>query len=122
MFLGGIPTGFYLVGEAVRRELYAWVSCQGEPFKGKNGQRLKGCVQYGTEFYSSQVDYAAIEGWFQVLERHVTVMMTDRIECLQQGKDTSKYNRSLAQALDSIRARSDYVQVSGCILYWMRRN
>lgn len=29
-----------------------------------------------------------------------------------QGKDTSKYNQSLAQALDSIRARSAYVEVS----------
>ena len=30
-----------------------------------------------------------------------------------QDKDVSKYNQSLAQALDSIRARSAYVEVCG---------
>lgn len=39
---------------------------------------------------------------------------------MTQGKDTSKYNQSLAQALDSVRARSAYVEVSaqcgaGCV-------
>jgi len=50
-------------------------------------------VKYGTEFYSSKADHTAIEAWFK-------------------NKDTSKYNQSLAQALDSIRARSDYVERS----------
>jgi hypothetical protein len=31
-----------------------------------------------------------------------------------QDKDTSKYNRSLAQALDSIQAKSAYVEVRVC--------
>ncbi|KJA27394.1 hypothetical protein HYPSUDRAFT_131428 [Hypholoma sublateritium FD-334 SS-4] len=69
--------------------------------------QLGSLVKYSTEYYSSEKDYAAIEAYFK-------------------GKDTSKYNQSLAQALDSVRARSAYVEVSaqretGCagLIIWL---
>ncbi|PPQ65107.1 hypothetical protein CVT24_003068 [Panaeolus cyanescens] len=50
-------------------------------------------VTYSSEYYSSMKDYAAIEAFYK-------------------DKDTSKYNKALAQALDSIRARAAYIEAS----------
>ncbi|KAH9483761.1 Aminopeptidase 2, mitochondrial [Psilocybe cubensis] len=61
-------------------------------------KRFEGNFTLGTlisqtiNFYSTKEDYAKVEAFFQ-------------------DKDKSKYNQSLAQALDSIRARTDYREV-----------
>ncbi|KDR73449.1 hypothetical protein GALMADRAFT_71758 [Galerina marginata CBS 339.88] len=52
---------------------------------------LRSLVSMSIGFYSTQADYDTVEAFFK-------------------DKDTSKYNKSLAQGLDSIRARTAYVE------------
>jgi len=39
-----------LVGEALRRELYAWLPCQGERFEGRNKKGLTGVYSMEQSF------------------------------------------------------------------------
>ncbi|KAF9562157.1 leucyl aminopeptidase [Agrocybe pediades] len=62
---------------------------------------LGSLVSYTINFYSSEKDLAAVEAFFK-------------------GKDSSKYNQSLAQGLDSIRARHGYIERStGDLKEWL---
>jgi aminopeptidase 2 len=62
---------------------------------------LGSLVKFSNSFYSTKEGYAAVEAFY-----------TD--------KDTSKYNRALAQALDSIRSRASYVErSSGDLTDWL---
>lgn len=47
-------------------------------------------ITFSSEYYASMDDYAALEAFYK-------------------SKDTSKYKLALAQALDGIRARAEYV-------------
>ncbi|KDR73439.1 hypothetical protein GALMADRAFT_72189 [Galerina marginata CBS 339.88] len=55
--------------------------------------QLNSLISAVIDFYSSQADYDAVEAYFK-------------------DKDTAKYNQSLAQGLDSIRARTAYIERS----------
>ncbi|KAF9036751.1 hypothetical protein BJ165DRAFT_1532853 [Panaeolus papilionaceus] len=58
-------------------------------------------VTFSSEYYSSMKDYAAIEAFYK-------------------DKDTSKYNKALAQALDGIRAKASYIERSNDdLIQWL---
>ncbi|KAF9054698.1 leucyl aminopeptidase [Panaeolus papilionaceus] len=62
---------------------------------------LTSLVTRSTNYYSSMKDYAAIEAFYK-------------------DKDTSKYNKALAQALDTIRARAGYIERSNeDLIQWL---
>ncbi|KAF8199715.1 leucyl aminopeptidase [Pholiota molesta] len=68
----------------------------------KDNLSLPDFIRLCVDFYSNQADYTIIGTYFK-------------------NKDTSKYNLSLAQALDSIQARSGYIERSTAdLLNWLR--
>jgi aminopeptidase 2 len=97
----------YLAGNfKARRTLTKYVEDQYDGlYKRFEGNfTLGSLIKYSTSFYSSQKDLAAIEAYYK-------------------DKDISKYDQSLAQAKDSIRARSAYVERSTeDLTEWLSKN
>ncbi|KAF5326661.1 hypothetical protein D9619_004256 [Psilocybe cf. subviscida] len=86
----------YLAGNfKARRLLTKYMEDEYDAFakRFEGNLALGSLIKYANSFYSTTEGYQAVEAFYK-------------------DKDTSKYNRALAQALDSIRSRASYVEHS----------